>query len=240
MNETVERCYLCGSVLSGELDDDHVPLKQLYGRGVRKIHNPNLFTLRTHKRCNSSYQYDEDYFVHSLAPVILGSYSGNSVIEDIKKRLNGGRRIPLGHTVLKEFDSQPGGLILPGDKVAKRFDGNRIGRVVWKIVRGLYFKEHKRVLPESTPFTWEIVSPGYPPPEMFLLIVHNSSKGDYPGVFDYKYSVFPEVNNVNLWALLLWDRLIIIVSFHDPDCACETCVQVKSAGVHQDSGSLSA
>jgi hypothetical protein len=42
-------------------------------------------------------------------------------------------------------------------------------------------------------------------------------------VFDYKFAKFPEVHNFNYWAILLWDRLIMIMMFHDPACDCESC-----------------
>ncbi|MGD0917050.1 MAG: hypothetical protein ABSB22_11390 [Thermodesulfobacteriota bacterium] len=54
--------------------------------------------------------------------------------------------------VLKEFDKRPSGLILPFGKVAKRFDGQRVWRVVWKIMRGLFLKEIGRFLPDVISF----------------------------------------------------------------------------------------
>jgi hypothetical protein len=32
-----------------------------------------------------------------------------------------------------------------------------------------------------------------------------------------------EANNVHYWLLLLWDRIVIMVCFHDPACTCEAC-----------------
>jgi hypothetical protein len=53
--------------------------------------------------------------------------------------------------VLNEFDHNPSGLLLPGGKVLKRFDGKRIARVAWKMVRGLHFHYAHEVLPEDWP-----------------------------------------------------------------------------------------
>jgi hypothetical protein len=40
--------------------------------------------------------------------------------------------------VLAEFTDNPSGLVLPPGKVVQAYDGQRIGRVLWKIVRGLH------------------------------------------------------------------------------------------------------
>ncbi len=225
--KNISICYLCGQVLDGKVNDDHVPPKQLYGHEIRRVHNPNLYVLPTHIACNESYRIDEDYFVHSLAPLTLGSYSGNSVIDDIKRRFSEGRRIPLGHKVLKEFERNPSGLILPRDKVVKRFDGKRVRRILWKIIRGLYFKEYGEFMPEGTFFSWEITGPWYQPPAIFEAIRNLPSKGDYPGVLDYKYARYPEFDNANLWGLIFWDRLITLGIFHNANCKCPTCEKRK-------------
>jgi len=68
--------------------------------------------------------------------------------------------------------------------------------------------------------------PGEPPSEEFTMLTDNGlleSKGIYPGVFAYSSHIFPEVNNLHLWALLLWDKIIITAAFHDPACDCEGC-----------------
>jgi hypothetical protein len=102
-------------------------------------------------------------------------------------------------------------------------DAGRIWRVVWKILRGLFYYEYKRFLPEDIPRRFKVVSPGYKPPDEFFLIPDDPIRGQYPGVFDYKYRVFPEINNGHLWAMLLWDRLIMLAIFHDPNCECAVC-----------------
>ena len=53
--------------------------------------------------------------------------------------------------VLNEFERQPSGLILPPNIVLKRFEGDRIARVIWKIVRGLYFYHFGVFVAEDAP-----------------------------------------------------------------------------------------
>src|SRR5688572_22161465 len=75
-------CYLCGAPLSAPIDWDHVPPRQLFAKVIRKKHSPNLLTIPVHAVCNKSYQQDEDYFLHALAPFGLMSYAGKAVLDE--------------------------------------------------------------------------------------------------------------------------------------------------------------
>lgn len=226
MEDKINICYLCGNKLTQNANTDHVPPKQFYATKIRKIHNPNLFTLPVHKECNKSYQSDEDYFVSSVAPLVMESYSGRALWDDLLIRHNRPEGKRLYQKVFQEFDPNPAGLVLPDGKVIKRFDSGRVGRVVWKITRGLYFKEKGCILPENMPRIIKFISVGEAPPPEFECL-SGPPRGLYPAVFDYMYREFPELNNAYLWGMLLWDRLIVETIFHNPDCKCEQC---KSAG----------
>ena len=219
-------CYLCGKTIDGRSSKDHVPPRQFYSKEVRKLHSPNLRTLPTHPECNSSYQLDEEYFIHSMAPLVHESYAGKSVLRELLAQYEEDRNRSLSKKILREFEERPSGLYLPPNRVLKRMEPDRIWRVVWKLVRGLFFYEHQRILAENTPRTIKVVSPGEKPPDVFFLIPDNQILGQYPGVFDYKFRVFPEMNNAHLWAMLFWDRLIMLTVFHDPNCDCEVCSEV--------------
>lgn len=222
-------CYLCGKSLAEPVNRDHVPPQQIYADDVRKVHSPNLLTIPVHAACNKAYQYDEDYFANTIAPLARGSYSGNAFLGEVLHKFAAGQKQGLVHKVLQEFEHQPGGLILPTGLVAKRFEGKRLHRVAWKIIRGLYFHNFNEVLPEGIPNRLQIVSPDQPPPPEFLALSDAPVRGQYPGVFDYKFAKFPEVHNLNYWAMLLWDRVILIMSFHDPSCDCEYCINAKAS-----------
>jgi hypothetical protein len=98
------------------------------------------------------------------------------------------------------------------------------------MVRGLHFHHTGEVLPEEWPTVGvQIYAGETPPPDDVLCFVNIAqSRGLYPGVFDYKFEKFPESNNLHYWALLLWDRIIIRVIFHDPACACDTCASARN------------
>ncbi|WP_374610040.1 hypothetical protein [Thermomonas sp.] len=193
---------------------DHVPPKQLYVRSVRQAHAPNLFTLPTHGECNKSFQHDEDYFVNSLAPFAAGSYAGNSLLADIGRKFQSGQKVGLVKTVLTEFEQTPSGLQLPPGLIAKRIDPSRIRRVLWKIIRGLYFKEHGKILSPDVRVGIEIFPPDREPTKLFQdALGPLESRGQYQGVFDYKYFRDTDQSNLEYWGLLFWDRLIITALF---------------------------
>jgi hypothetical protein len=225
-------CYLCGRQLIEPISDDHVPMKQLFAPEVRKAHNPsNLLTIPVHDRCNKSYQPDEDYFVYSLMPFARGSYSGSVLYQKVLGDFRGGKKTKLVRKVLDEFELRPSGLMLPGNKVVKRFDGNRIARIAWKIVRGLYFHHHNEVLPADLTTWVSLTPPNEIPPEhfrTFMGLADNEPQGQYPGVFAYRFQRFTEALDVHYWALLIWDRIILTVIFHDPRCDCMQCRSRRS------------
>jgi hypothetical protein len=219
-------CYLCGQTLTPPTNVDHPVMQQLFAPEIRRKHNlSQLITFKVHEACNTAYKLDEDYFVRTLMPFAPGSVAGNAIYNKALKDYRAGKQVPLMRKVLSEFDPSPSGLILPDGKVAKRFDGDRLKRVAWKMVRGLHFYHTGEVLPEG----WSTVgvalfSPDQPPPEAVIEFARtHTGHGTYPGVFDYKFDKYPEANNVHFWLLLLWDRIIFQVAFHDPACSCERC-----------------
>lgn len=224
MNGKISICYLCGQKLDVNIDHDHVPPRQFYARSIRKIHNLNLFTLPVHKSCNKSYQKDEDYFFYSLGPLALGSYSGDAIWVDTAIRFERPQGKRIGQMILKEFEQRPLGIILPYGKVVKRFNRERIYRVLWKITRGLFFKEKGEFLPEYTPRRYfKVTSLDEKPPKEFAYVENTPSRGKYRVVFDYKYIDFPKINNLHLWAMLFWNKLVTLIAFHDPRCICNKC-----------------
>jgi hypothetical protein len=223
-------CYLCGKPLVPPTNVDHPVMQQIFAPEIRRKHNVSkLITFDVHQTCNTAYQSDEDYFVRSLMPFARGSEAGNAIYAKALNDFRTGKQVLLTKKILSEFDPNPSGLVVLGGKVVKRFDGERLRRVAWKKVRGLHFHHTGEVLPEK----WATVGVGIfagetPPPDDVLCFVNIAqSRGVYPGIFDYKFDKFPESNNLHYWALLLCDRIIIRVVFHDPACACETCTSER-------------
>jgi hypothetical protein len=224
-------CYLCGKPLAEPINADHPVMQQLFPPEIRRRYNVSqLITLDVHKACNTAYQDDEDYFVRTLMPFARGSEAGNAIYAKVLGDFRTGKQIPLTKMVLREFDQNPSGLLLPGGKVVKRFQGERLRRVAWKIVRGLHFYHNNEVLPEN----WnsvgvQIYAGETPPPDDVQCFINIApSRGIYPGVFDYKFDTFPEAKNLHYWLLLLWNRIIVRLHFHDAACTCPMCIPETS------------
>ena len=212
MRNKIEICYLCGNKLAdGEnISLDHVPPKQFFPSSIRKNVNLELFTLPTHVSCNKSYQKDEDYFVNSLGPLAMNSSAGKELWKDISRQVRRPEGKKLTQKILKEFDKNPFGIALPRELIAKRYDGDRIMRVVWKITRGLFFKEYNKFIPENIDKRIWISGYGKGLSPLFPYVRDTPSRGDYPGVFDYKYI---KIEEYNLWAFLFWDTIIAEILF---------------------------
>ena len=229
--EKPTHCYLCGRPLSSLASKDHCPPLALFAREIRKQHNiSQLVTIPVHENCNASYTRDEEYFVATLVPLARGSGAGDAILAQFMAgtRESDGK-LKLARKVLREFELRPGGLHLPSGRIVKRQQGDRIERVAWKIARGLYFHEHGKILPISTPRGCEITPPGQLPPEHFQAVISlpdDETRGRYAAVFDYRFRAFnTDTGKVNYWAFLIWDRIIMIVYSHDPEsCPCPDCV----------------
>jgi hypothetical protein len=224
MMNDLKTCYLCGQDLDIDVNDDHVPPKQFHGSNLRKLFNLNLLTLATHTKCNKSYEKDEVYFLNSIGPLATDTQSGRAIWIDIAKQMKREQGIRIGEKIFKEFTQHHNGVYVPNSKVLKQYDRTRISRVIWKIVRGLFFEEFNRFLPEDTPWSFEILSEDEEPPKYSYYVLNSESKGRYPGIFDYKY-VESDIGNLHMWGLLFWDKIITIVYFHDPNCDCEKCTR---------------
>ena len=221
-----EVCYLCGQRLTEPTSDDHVPPQAFFPTEIRRRHHPTqLVTIPVHKACNESYESDEKYFRYSLYPLAMGTYVGNEMHKHIRKKFRAGKDRKLVAMMMAEFEHRPSGLVLPYGQVKKHFDSERIERVLWKIVRGLYFYHHNKVLPENWQKWWSFNTPRHEPelPEHFKLfrdLPGNDQHGPYEAVFSYRFQHFIEPGkNLHYWALMIWESILVTMQFHDPATA---------------------
>jgi len=223
MSAIEQVCYLCGRPIDEDLSADHVPPKQFFAPSVRAAYNlSRLVTLPAHGACNKSFESDEQYFAWSMAALCLGSTAADALVRDQGKKFRAGSGVGLGRKVLAEFVRQPSGLHLPGDRVIKRSEGERVGRVIWKLIRGFYFAETGIVLPETTPYTYEVVEPDRAAQHagssaLWEQVKAQAPRGTYGGVFEHKYFAGEaDGSRMHLWGMLLWDKLMIFAAHHDP------------------------
>jgi hypothetical protein len=96
-------------------------------------------------------------------------------------------------------------------------DWKDLARIAYDVmldsVKDMSDKEFQEYLPKGLRHVTEVVSPNHKPPPHFELVVNCESKGDYPGVFDYKFVVLDDKFETQIWAYLLWDQIIIITFF---------------------------
>lgn len=206
-------CYLCGLPVEGKVSQDHVPPCQFFTKSLRRMRSPNLLTLPTHEACNRSYQADEDYFFVALGGLNEDARIHDWLIQDIGKKIRRDKAVGLRNAVLAEFSQSISGICLPSGLIAKHFDQKRVHRVVWKIVRGLYYHHFSRVIPENARHCVEIRQIQDKPPDLYKAhLAHAPPHGAYPEVFVYQFVRVSERDCLSgLWALFFWESIVAIV-----------------------------
>src|SRR4051794_37073186 len=97
---THTHCYLCGNPLTEPTSVDHVPPLLFFAKELRRKHNiDKLMTIPVHLACNLSYQFDEEYFVHTLLPMTRGSEAGDVHHERVRQKMKAGKNVRLVNMV---------------------------------------------------------------------------------------------------------------------------------------------
>ncbi len=196
---------------------------------VRTQHNPQLDWLPTHTLCNSAYQADEDYLVVSFVGQAQ-SATGNAVMSDLKRAYSKGHSQRLIQDTIRRM-----GTVQTSDGlIVFEYQSARAKRVIWKLTRGLYFREVGAVLPETADHSVLITNPTGAARDLLIVedvyphVRDTESMGSYPAVFDYKWLGVrgdDGAGRMHAMAMLLWDGILAVVMFHDPTCRCERCVE---------------
>lgn len=200
---------------------DHVPSQHYFAPSLRKQFNlSGLLTLRTHPACNAAYRVDEEYFGATAGALAPDSPAGQALMRDLFNRYRRGSMVGLVQNVVGGFSTQVNGIALPPNLLALKVQGERIQRVLWKIVRGLFYHHYGTVLREAAPRYIELVEPAAPIPEMFNAVLATKSLGLYQGIFAYKNTIYRSASQgiaQDVWAMCFWDRVIAVVAFNvDP------------------------
>lgn len=228
-----EICYLCGEPIEEQdKDNDHVIAKQFFLKRLRKKFNLNkLITLPAHKQCNKEYQPDEDYFFLTIGGVTDDTPITTEVWYDIRRRIKRPESKRLNQKILNQIEFNPktnGGIDVP--YAAMNYETEKVNRVIWKIVRGLYLIEFGKILRADKPFTVDPIHPehtGFNPnsiSQIWNLIRSQEEHGEYGKNFSYKYLYIPLEQKVTAWGFLFWDRHPFMIIHHNPECDCEKCI----------------
>jgi len=216
-------CYLCGNPVEHQTTDDqmklsmdHVPPKQFFPKEVRIDEKLNLQKVPSHEKCNNEYKDDEDYFYHSLYPLVANTNPNMAqvIFKDFARR----SRSPQTPAMLRSIFSNAsrtttGGIILPANKVEINVDLARIERIAGKIARGVLFLSKQTFFPESNIVDMRLCEQESQVPEMYQLSWKAASiESSYPKVFSYKYFAF---NRHHIISLLFWEAFMFCVTLKD-------------------------
>ncbi len=217
-------CYLCGdridpAVKGGEMElsMDHVPPKQFFPKELREQQNVNLQVVPSHKKCNNEYKSDEEYFYHSLYPLVANNNPAmaRAILRDLARRC----QKPQSRTILRSVFSDvsgvtKGGIILPSHKVEFTADLYRIQRVAGKVARGALFLSTQMSVTEASIIDMRICEDESEVPEIYRLSWQTTKpEGSYLKVFSYKYMRFDEYH---ILSLLFWEALMFCVVIQNP------------------------
>lgn len=221
--ETVTICYLCGNLIGPNVKDDHmkiskdhVPPKQFFPKQIRTEENLNLKVVPSHKKCNNIYKDDEDYFYHSLYPLVANVNPSMSQIiyKDFVRKLRNPQSPALIRRIFSSASTTTqGGIILPHHIVVINIDEIRIQRVSGKIARGVLFLETQKYLPKKNIVDMRMCENESDVPEMYQLSWQASSiLGSFPKVFSYRYF---QLDNLHIISLLFWESFMFCIAIQE-------------------------
>lgn len=219
-------CYLCSKVIdpTKPKDDpmrlawDHVPPRQFYPKQIRGTQNLNLNLAPSHKMCNENYKKDEEYFYHSLYPIVAKNNPRMGILcsQDIQRRA----QKPQTHSIIQRILSTAvttteGGIHLPSGMARFTLEGGRLERVAAKIARGILFLSTERYFEEQQIVHMDFYNDPSEIIEPYKRALQlNPLAGVYPDVFAHSHINF-EGKGFRLLLMLFWKAFIFCVIVKD-------------------------
>jgi hypothetical protein len=202
-------CYICGT--EGARTMDHI-----FPRGLFPVVPPDVLTALACAECQQRLQPDEEYFRTFVAS---GAYRD----ETAKKLWDGKivRSFANSPGLRKTFESairtmdykSPGGIIL-GPITVVEGDQVRVGNVLRKIVRGLFYLDsEKTVMPLDVNVKFEQVTPmSSPMPDGVMELIHTMPLRKVGDVVQYKFAFPPEEPRLTVSWMGFYGRTMYVVS----------------------------
>jgi hypothetical protein len=141
-------CTYCGE--TRWVEPDHVPPRNLFP----KPYPANMWTVPACRNCNGGFSLDDEYFRIwlTIADRAKGQHSREKILPSVIRGLLRDENGRLRHSLYKSSAFlprfAPSGLYL-GHRPAIDFDGSRIGRVVERVIKGLFFRVNGRCLSDD-------------------------------------------------------------------------------------------
>lgn len=216
-------CYLCGESIEDspedtglELSRDHVPPRQFYPKAIRQQEDLNLELVPSHKECNQDYRKDEEYFYHSLYPLVAENNPsmGQVILQDLGRRTHKPQTPAMIRNILKNVSGvTQGGIHLPPGKIVFNLDEFRLQRIAIKIARGVLALNNIVYISESNCFDLRFCEDESEVIELYRLLWEASPVyAVYQRVFSHKYFY---LDNVHYLCLLFWESFMYCLCFKE-------------------------
>ncbi len=214
-------CYLCGESIEDspedtglELSMDHVPPRQFYPKAIRQQEDLNLELAPSHKKCNEDYRKDEEYFYHSLYPLVAENNPsmGQIILQDLGRRTHKPQTPAMIRKILKNVSGvTQGGILLPPGKIVCSLDELRLQRIAIKIARGVLALNDIVYISESNCFDLRFCENESEVIELYRTLWKISPVyAVYQKVFSHKYFY---LDNVHYLCLLFWGSFMYCLCF---------------------------
>lgn len=211
-------CIYCGQIADTR---EHIPAKHFFKGSTEK----NLIVVPSCKRCNSSFQKDEDFFRQFWVSMLIDrSLEATKLMEnEISRSI---KRTPaLGWQMFRQMSlidlvTSSGAYLGKGTayKISEA-DSARIDRVVTKIVKGLFYKQFKQVIPKNWIVDIRWINPKMEKElqlqELAKTLVWNVIKVD---TFAYGFNYVPE-SYQSIWIMDFFKVPLFYVLVLDPETA---------------------
>ncbi|MGA2171759.1 MAG: hypothetical protein ABSG82_01930 [Sedimentisphaerales bacterium] len=216
-------CYLCGKAIEPkpksdpmELSWDHVPPRQFYPKQIRKTQKLNLVKAPSHAKCNGDYKDDEEYFYHSLYPIVAKNNPQMGIFcsQDIQRRA----QKPQTHTIIQKILSTEatiteGGIHLPKGLSRFTLEEGRLERVAAKIARGVLFLATERYFEEQQITHMKQYNDPSEVIEPYKLAWQLSPfSGVYPKVFSFSHLPLEGFHHLSMF---FWESFMFCVTVKD-------------------------
>lgn len=214
-------CYLCGEPIEEDsmkeelsLSMDHIPPRQFYPKSIRQQTDLNLEGAPSHKKCNGDYREDEEYFYHSLYPLVEKNNSNMAkiIFQDLERRTHKPQTPAMARKILKNVSRvTQGGIHLPPGKIEIALDESRLQRIAIKIARGVLALNKIPYISETSCFDIRICENESEVIELYKILWQISSvNGILPSVFSYKYHYSDGIHHM---CLLFWEAFMYCLCF---------------------------
>ena len=200
-------CYLCGNIIEDNTNDldiklsmDHVPPKQFFPKAIRQQNDLNLVLVPSHKKCNEDYRKDEEYFYHSMYPLVAENNPkmGEIIFQDLKRRTHKPQTPAMIRNILRNVSTTTqGGIHLPTGKAEWSLDETRLQQNAIKIARGVLALNNVAYIPESNCVDIRFYENKNEVIELYKLLWQASPiYGKHPEIFSYQYVFYDNVGKL--------------------------------------------